>query len=230
MPVCCAQATPPIRFSPASNSSSRRGTSMRDDIFTGPSSPQPRCVQYAEMSSNLRHLPVDHPLAGRHVAVQAGDERADREAVVDGQRLAVHGDRQHRVAVVGQRGERGAAGPAVVGGLQHGVGAVLDAGLAQQVGGRTPLHQALPISRPPTGLETQLRVTHASVGSRGHQVGVGEHHLAVDHPVDPQLPVLRLDRRRDQRGVDQVERVVRGPPRGDALEADRDVRRGRRAR
>ena len=53
MPVCCAQATPPIRFSPASNSSSRRGTSMRDDIFTGPSSPQPRCVQYAEMSSNL---------------------------------------------------------------------------------------------------------------------------------------------------------------------------------
>ena len=51
MPVCCAHATPPKLTSPAGTSAPERGTSTRDDIFTGPFSPQPRSVQYAEMSS-----------------------------------------------------------------------------------------------------------------------------------------------------------------------------------
>ena len=60
---------------------------------------------------------------------------------------------------------------------------------------RTPLHQALPIRSPPTSLDTQLSVIHASVRSPGEQLVVGQHQLAVDHAVDPQRPVPRLDRR-----------------------------------
>ena len=38
---------------PAGTSSPDRGTSIRDDIFTGPSSAQPLSVQNAVISSNL---------------------------------------------------------------------------------------------------------------------------------------------------------------------------------
>ena len=106
---------------PPSTSSPERGTSTRDDIFTGPSSPQPRSVQYAEMSSNVDTSMSHDPLGGRDVAVEPGHDRAHREAVVDRQRPAVHRQREHRVAVVGQGGQRRAARPAVVGGLQYGV-------------------------------------------------------------------------------------------------------------
>ncbi len=53
IPVCCDHATPPKRTAPAATSSPDRGTSTRDDIFTGPSSPQPRSVQYDVMSANV---------------------------------------------------------------------------------------------------------------------------------------------------------------------------------
>ena len=53
MPVCCAHATPPKLTDPDGTSAPERGTSMRDAIFTGPSSLQPRSVQYAEISSKL---------------------------------------------------------------------------------------------------------------------------------------------------------------------------------
>ena len=59
----------------------------------------------------------------------------------------------------------------------------------------------------------------------GEQLVVGQHDLAVDHAVDPQPPVAGLDRRHHDRGVDQVEVVVRRLPRADALAA----RPGRRA-
>ena len=205
-------------------SSPDRGTSTRDDIFTGPSSPQPRSVQYAVISAKRGDLHVDDPLGRRDVAVEARDDGAHREAVVDRQRPAVHRDRQHRVAVVGERGERRAAGPAVLGGLQHRVGAGEQTRPRPRIGAsRTPLHQALPIRSPPTSLLTQLRVTQASVNSPGEQVVVGQRDLALDHPVDPQRPVLRLDRRHHDRGVDPVEAVGRGHPAADALR-----RRGRR--
>ena len=127
-----------------------------------------------------------------------------------GQRRAVHRHRQHRVAAVGQRLERGAAGPAVLGGLQHRVGA----GSAPRprpaaAASRTPLHQALPIRSPPTSLDTQFRVIQSSVDLPGQQVVVGQHDLLLDHAVDAQRPVGGLDRGLRDGGVDQVE-VRRG--------------------
>ena len=132
MPVCCAQATPPTRTGAGRHvvaaTAARR---CARTVLTGPCSHQPRSVQYAVKSANVRDLQVDHPLARRDVAVEPGHDHAHREAVLDRQRLAVHRDREHRVAVVGERRQRRAAGPAVVGGLQHGVGAGLHAGLVR---------------------------------------------------------------------------------------------------
>ena len=78
---------------------------------------------------------------------------------------------------------------------------------------RTPVHHALPIRSPPTSFETQQSVTHVSVRPPGQQILVGEGDLVVDHAVDAQLPVVRVDRGNDQRRVDPVEVVVRHPPR-----------------
>ena len=112
-----------------------RGTSIReadlDRSLLGPALARPVGLDLVEAG----HLEVDDPLARRDVAVEAGHHRPHREAVLDRQRLAVHRHRQDRVAAVDQRGQRGAAGPAVVGGLQHGVGALLDPGLRRA--GRT---------------------------------------------------------------------------------------------
>ena len=188
--------------SPAATVAPLRGTSIREAILTGPRSPQPRWVQYASKSVEAGDLHVDDPLGRRDVAVEAGHDHAHREAVLDRQRLAVHRHREHRVAAVGEGLERGAAGPAVVGGLQHGVGAGLRR--RPRPGRRassTPLHQALPIRSPPTGLETQLSVTQASVSSRCDQVVVGQRDLVVDHAVDAQLPVGGLDARASTNAV-----------------------------
>ena len=52
MPVCCDHADAGDRARPAAISPPPFGTSIREAIFTGPSSDQPRSVQYAEMSAN----------------------------------------------------------------------------------------------------------------------------------------------------------------------------------
>ena len=88
--------------------------------------------------------------------------------------------------------ERRAAGPAVLGGLQHRVGLrARRRPRPSRSASRTPLHQALPIRSPPTGLDTQLSVTQASVSRAVDQVLEAQHELAVDHAVDPQPPLLR---------------------------------------
>ena len=53
------------------------------------------------------------PLGGADEAVEAGHDHPGREAVLAGQRLAVHADREHRVAAVGGQVERRADGHAV---------------------------------------------------------------------------------------------------------------------
>ena len=74
---------------------------------------------------------------------------------------------------------------------------------------------------PPTSLETQLRVIQASVNCRSSRSCVGQRDLPVDHAVDAQRPVLRLDRGHDDRGVDPVEVAVAASCHGrDALDAD----------
>ena len=52
IPVCCDQAIPANVTCPTGTSSPERGTSIRDDIFTGPISPQPLSVQNALIRSN----------------------------------------------------------------------------------------------------------------------------------------------------------------------------------
>ena len=93
---------------------------------------------------------------------------------------------------------------------------------------RTPLQRALPISSPPTGLETQLSVIQRLGQLPADQVGVGQRQLPIDHAVDAQPPVLGLDRRHHDGGVDPVEVVVRRLPRRDALDPEVDAP-GRRA-
>ena len=228
IPVCCFHATPPTSTRPGSTSAPDAGdVDARGDLdrpLLGPAALGPEGRDVGEAG----HLEVDDPLGRRDVAVEPRDDRADREAVLDRQRPAVHGDRQHRVAVVGERGERGGAGPAVLRGLQHAVGVRRGRRpRASRSAIRTPLHQALPTRPPPTSLDTQLRVTHASVSAAGDEVVVGQHQLAVDHPVDAQPPVLGLDRRHRDGGVDEVEVVVGRLPRRESAQPDR--RRGRRA-
>ena len=67
----------------------------------------------------------------------------------------------------------------------------------------------------------------------GEQVGERQGDLAVDHAVDAQAPLVGRDRRDLERGVDPVERVVRGDERGDSVDAEvragRDRGRGARA-
>src|SRR4051812_46639973 len=63
-------------------------------------------------------LDAGQPLAGGDVAVEAGDDHPDGEAVLDGQGLGVHAERQHRV----RRLERGAGG----GADRHAVGGAAD--------------------------------------------------------------------------------------------------------
>ena len=135
MPVCWAQATPPIahRARRATSAPERGHVDPRghlDRPVLGPAALGPVGREPVEAGD----LEVHDPLARRDVPVEPGHDRPHREAVVDRQRLAVHRDREHRVAVVGQRDERGAAGPAVVRGLQHGVGVGVHAGLGEQVG------------------------------------------------------------------------------------------------
>ena len=66
MPVCWAQATPATMTSPDfTDPPPSRGTSMREESFTGPRSDQPRSVQYATCfakvvtSSCVTHLVAD---------------------------------------------------------------------------------------------------------------------------------------------------------------------------
>ena len=78
---------------------------------------------------------------------------------------------------------------------------------------RTPLQRALPTRPPPTSLLTQLSVIHDSRHPAGDQVGVAEGQLAVDHAVDAQRPLLRLDGGLRDGRVDQVEVLVGRLPR-----------------
>ena len=90
--------------------------------------------------------------------------------MLDRQRPAVHGDRQHRVAVVGERRRAACRRSSRPRRSAARVGVGADAASASRSASRTPLHQALPIRSPPTGLDTQLRVIQASVSRRSMQV------------------------------------------------------------
>ena len=147
MPVCCAQATPPT--GPARPRPRRRAGYVDPRLRSSPAparTSRARSSRRSIWSNRVTSMSTTH-LRRRDVAVEPRHDHPHREAVLDRERLAVHRERQHRVAVVGQRGQRGAAVPAVLRGLQHRVGARLHAGLREQVGDR---------ARPTTSVADQV--------------------------------------------------------------------------
>ena len=102
IPRCCAHATPATVTAPALRSAPSRGrVDPRlglDRRLRGPAARHPVGVEVGEPGQ----LDLGDPLAGGHVAVQAGHHHPHREAVLDRQRLAVHPDREQRVPAVAQ--------------------------------------------------------------------------------------------------------------------------------
>ena len=127
MPRCWAHATPATVTGPAVSRLRRAGRVDAglglDRALRRPAARHPVRVEVVEAGE----LELGHPLGGRDVAVEAGHHHADREAVLDRQRLAVHADGEQGVAAVAQHGGRGAAGPAVDRAADDLVGAVLAA-------------------------------------------------------------------------------------------------------
>ena len=161
-------------------------------------------------------LDVGHPLGRRHIAIQAGDHHPRREAVLHGQRRAVHRDGEQRVPSVQDDLQRRARGEPVGRRAQQLAGAGPRAGLPDQVGqaGAEPLRVA--------HVGPAHRVGHAgerdvSLDKRApEQLGEGDGDFPLHHPVDPELPGRRVHLGQQQGGVDPVEGVVRRDERAEA--------------
>ena len=124
-----------------------------------------------------------------------------------GQRLAVHRHRQHGVAPV-HDDRRGRARGEPVGRARHDlVGALLHAGLLQQI-----LQRRADPPRVADQVAAHL-VRHAGEGDVAldqralQQLRVVDRHRVIDHAVDVQVPAHAIHRRRHERGVDAVEVV-----------------------
>ncbi|CAM5633034.1 hypothetical protein SFIMM107S_03366 [Streptomyces griseus] len=162
------------------------------------------------------------PLAGGDVSVQAGDEHAHGEAVDEGQRFAVHPDREHRVPAVHHVLDGGAERHPVDGPGDDLVGRAtpgrrLHPGLLEQVGEPDP--------DPPGVADVGAADLVGDAGEGDlpfdqravQQVLVGEFQVLSDAlAVDAEPPGVRVDLRDHQGGVHPVERVVRGGERADA--------------
>ena len=102
MPRCCAHATPATVTVPGRPLGAvARGVDPRlglDRPLRRPAARHPVGVEVGEPGQ----LDLGDPLAGGHVAVQAGHDHPHREAVLHRQRLAVHPDREQRVPPVAQ--------------------------------------------------------------------------------------------------------------------------------
>ena len=137
-PRCCAHATPPNVTGPLATTCPLLGTSMRDSVLMGPRGrpAEPGPVRLGAIEAG--ELQVDDPLGRRHVAVEARHDQARRVAVLDGQRSAVHPDRQEGVALIGERLDRRARGEPVDRRRQHHVGVGVNARPGQQVSNPVP--------------------------------------------------------------------------------------------
>ena len=120
-PWFCAQATPPKVTGPRSISAPSRGTSMRDSVLIGRAPDQPsRSSRPApgRTGSTPGRPPTWWPTRTRTGRAPPGG----RVAVLGGQGPAVHGDRQQRVAAVGEGFDRCADGETVDRRGEHHVG------------------------------------------------------------------------------------------------------------
>ena len=166
MPTCCAHAMPATTTVPACLRAPGTGVSIRDSVLIGPLLRPAARHPVRVVGRERRELHVHDPLAGGHVAVQAGHDHAHRKAVLDRQRLAVHGDREHRVAAVHERGDRGADRHAVGRPHHQLVRVRMDAGLLEQRLRQGADPPAFPMYGPPTGFDTQQSVMSRSTISR----------------------------------------------------------------
>ncbi len=218
MPRVCAQATPAIGTVPGDRFASPPGVSMRLIVLIGASASQPRGTQYWSNASKVVSSISVEPLRRRHVAVQAGNDQAGREPVLEGERLAVHRHGDQRVAPV-ERRDREAARVAVGRPTDDLVRRWVDAGLGEQV---------VEARAEPAGGADEAATD--LVGHAGHgdvrldqvtveEVRVRELDLPVDHAGDAQRPGLRRHLRHGQRGVDAVEVGVGGEERADTVDA-----------
>ena len=82
--TCWAQAIPAIVTGPAASRAKGLGTSMRDAVLTAPCWPS-HAGPVGVVRRRTGELDVGHPLGGRDVAVEAGNDHAGREAVHQGQ-------------------------------------------------------------------------------------------------------------------------------------------------
>jgi hypothetical protein len=143
------------------------------------------------------------------ITVEAGYDDADGKPMRDRERLAVHPDREHRVAPVQQRRGRRADGEPVDGARHQLVRAGLHPRLFEDVPERRAdpscVAQVMAADRVRDARERDVALDQPT----RQELVVGECDLAVDHPVDPELPFLGGDRRDEERRVDPVEAVVR---------------------
>ncbi len=104
IPRCTAQATPATRHGPGRDLLGARDVDPAHGLDRRLLRPAPRHPVRDVVEG--RQLEVHDPLGGADVAVETRDDEAHREAVGDGQRLAVHGDREQRVPPVHDRRHR----------------------------------------------------------------------------------------------------------------------------
>ena len=131
-----------------------------------------------------------------------------------GQRLAVHGDRQHRIAAVHDHLDRRAAGPAVDRPAGQLLGTRLEPGLLEDVLEQHALPQRI-ADEIPADLVRHARQRDVALDLRPReQIVEGELHRVVDQSVDLQTPRVLRHLRHDERRVDAVEAVVRASTNG----------------
>ena len=124
------------------------------------------------------------------------------------QRLAVHADRDQRIAPIERQLDRKAACPAVDTGAEQLLGAGLDARLFEQRAKRHAL---------PHGVADVLAADLIADAAQRHhvldlrerlEIGIGVADRLVDHAVDAQAPRGRIDAGQRECGIDSVELVI----------------------
>ena len=149
------------------------------------------------------------PLRRRDEAVEAGDDHAHGESVLDGQRLTVHGDSEEWLAL-GEAVQRRTAGPAIDRGAEDLIRAWLDARALEQGKERRtkPARRADEVAADGVGdaHDGDVSLHHGHL----EQFGIGDREGAAHHAVETEGPLLRGHLGHDDGGVDAIEVGVGG--------------------
>ena len=143
----------------------------------------------------------------------------------DGQRRAVHGHGEQGVPAVEHDRQRGARGEPVDRGAQQLIGTRQRAGLPDQGGQARAKPAGVTYVRPADRVRDTGERDLGLDQRAPQQVGEGDGHLALDHPVDPQPPARRGDLGHSGRATGKT---PSGEQRAEAGEAEVAARRKRR--